>query len=557
MNANRQRSNGGRQSWVRPVLGGAIVLAAAVLVIVIALATGPASTAGPGQATALATNPNLDPGTPLSGPAPGFTLTDQFGQPVSLRDLRGDVVILAFTDSQCTTICPLTTTTMVQARALLGSAGRHVALLGVDANPLATAVGWVRAYSADHGMLHQWRFLTGSLSALRRVWHSYGIEASVDAGQIDHTPALYVIDARGRLAKVYLTQMAYDSIGQEAQILADEVASLLPGHPRVRSSQSYDLIPSLGPGTAVTLPRAGGGTLRLGRSPQLVVFFATWLTETSDLAGRLEAIAGYRSIAARLGLPRLVAVDEASVEPSPRALSGFLAGLPRPLPYPVAIDESGRVADGYQVLDQPWFVLTSRSGQILWYWDTSTQGWLTPDELAQRVRAALSAPPKATAPGRGAAQAAARELAGSPAPLARLHAQAGQLLGDETALAARLRSLRGYPIVLNAWASWCGPCRQEFPVLAAAALRYGRRVAFVGVNTDDFSASDARAFLAAHPVSYPSYQSTIGALAPIAGAIGLPTTVFFDRSGHVTCRRFGYYPTLGALSGDIASCALG
>jgi hypothetical protein len=58
-------------------------------------------------------------------------------------------------------------------------------------------------------------------------------------------------------------------------------------------------------------------------------------------------------------------------------------------------------------------------------------------------------------------------------------------------------------------------------------------------------------------VSYPSYQSTVGALAPIAGTFALPTTIFFDRSGHVTCRLYGPFSTLGALVGDIASCALG
>ena len=52
-------------------------------------------------------------------------------------------------------------------------------LLGVNANPTATAVRWVRAYSQAHGMLHQWDFLTGSLAQLKGVWHEYHIEAQV------------------------------------------------------------------------------------------------------------------------------------------------------------------------------------------------------------------------------------------------------------------------------------------------------------------------------------------------------------------------------------------
>ena len=93
------------------------------------------------QAAAIAGNPGLDPGSPLGGrPAPDFRLTNQFGQPMSLSQFRGKVVILAFTDSQCTTICPLTTASMVTARELLGRAGRQVQLLGVDANPKAASV---------------------------------------------------------------------------------------------------------------------------------------------------------------------------------------------------------------------------------------------------------------------------------------------------------------------------------------------------------------------------------------------------------------------------------
>jgi cytochrome oxidase Cu insertion factor (SCO1/SenC/PrrC family) len=80
-------------------------------------------------------------------------------------------------------------------------------------------------------MVNQWDFLTGTLPQLKNTWSAYHIAVQIESGQIDHTPALYVIDAAGKLRKVYLTQMAYDSIGQSAQILAQEVSSLLPSHP--------------------------------------------------------------------------------------------------------------------------------------------------------------------------------------------------------------------------------------------------------------------------------------------------------------------------------------
>ncbi len=80
----------------------------------------------------------------------------------------------------------------------------------------------------------------------------------IESGQIDHTPALYVIDQQGREQKVYLTQMAYSSITQSAQVLAAEVASLLPNHPKLSSLESLGSIPGQTPTATISLPAAGG-----------------------------------------------------------------------------------------------------------------------------------------------------------------------------------------------------------------------------------------------------------------------------------------------------------
>jgi cytochrome oxidase Cu insertion factor (SCO1/SenC/PrrC family)/thiol-disulfide isomerase/thioredoxin len=519
-------------------------LAVAALVVagisIGAIVTGGSSS--PRSATALATNPDLDPGTPLSKPAPDFTLTDEFGRNVSLRSFRGKVVILAFNDSQCTTVCPLTTQAMVDAKRFLGAAGTRVQLLGIDANPRATAVSDVRAYSRDHGMLYQWRFMTGPLPQLRGVWHAYGIDVQIQRGQIDHTPALYVIDPGGTLRRLYETQMSYATIPQLGQLLAREASNLLPGHPAVRSSLSYAEVPAVGPRTRVSLPRVGGGTIQMGpgATPRLYLFFATWDAEVfPGLARELQSLNGYG------GAAPLTVLDEGSVEPSTGALPRFLRGLS--LKYPVAIDQSGRIADGYEVQDQPWFVLTSASGQFLWYYDVSTAGWLSPSSLASHVRAAFAYAAK-TSP---TAAAAAAALSGSPAPLAALHHQAGQLLGPESDLQGRLRALRGYPVVINAWASWCVPCQKEFPLFASASVRYGRQVAFVGADTSDNS-GDAQAFLAKHPVSYPSYQATVQQMKVAA----MPTTIFINRAGKVTYVHTGQYDSLGTLEQDVDMYAL-
>ncbi len=338
------------------------------------------------QQQAAAANPNLDPGSSLGGiRAPNFRLTNQFGQQISLSAFRGKVIILAFTDSECTTVCPLTTQAMLAAKQLLGRAGRRVQLLGIDANPRATAVSDVLDYSRSHGMVNQWDFLTGSLPQLQAVWKAYKIEVQIQQGQVDHTPALFIIDARGREQKVYLTSMAYASIGQAAQVMAQEASSLLPGHPALASMGSLAYIKGLTPQTSVTLPVLPSGSVTVGPGrPHLVVFFATWLDQTSDLRARLLGLRQYATAARRAGLPELVAVDEEAAEPSAATVRAYIAGFHGALSYPVALDETGRLADGYGVQDQPWFVLTSAAGKIIWKHD----GWLPVSKLTAAVRKA-------------------------------------------------------------------------------------------------------------------------------------------------------------------------
>ena len=321
-----------------------------------------------------AANPVLDTGSSLGGqPAPDIRLENQFGQRMALSQFRGKAVVLAFVDSECTTVCPLTTVSMLEARELLGAAGSGVQLLGVDANPRATSVSDVMAYSRAHGMVNQWDFLTGTLPQLRAVWQAYHIAVQIQQGMIDHTPALFVIDARGRERTVYLTQMNYASITQAAQIIAQRLSGLLPGHPRLAGTRSLSFISGLTPAAKVTLPGVPSGSVTLGPGqPRLVMFFATWVAETSDLRAHLLALNSYARAARHAQLPGLVAVDEQTTEPSPGAAAAYLKNLGAALRYPVAADATGRVADGYGVADQPWFVLTSATGKILWKHD----GWL-------------------------------------------------------------------------------------------------------------------------------------------------------------------------------------
>ena len=152
----------------------------------------------------------------------------------------------------------------------------------------------------------------------------------------------------------------------------------------------------------------------------------------------------------------------------------------------------------------------------------------------------------------------ARAFRSSPPPLAALHREANLILGGGLpALEARLRSLRGVPVVVNKWASWCGPCKFEFPFLQELSVRYGRRVAFVGLNTGDNTPS-ARRFLRRFPVSYPSFSDPDEKLAnALEASKNFPSTLFLDRRGRLNFQHQGAYQNATDLEDDIRRYALG
>ena len=143
-------------------------------------------------------------------------------------------------------------------------------------------------------------------------------------------------------------------------------------------------------------------------------------------------------------------------------------------------------------------------------------------------------------------------LKGAPPKLAALHDQGGELLsGGTEAFDARLRELRGYPVVVNKWASWCGPCRAEFPHFQSVVAKQGKKVAFLGVDSNDGEDS-AREFLAEFPVPYPSYIDPDQKIADqLEGALAFPATAFYDKHGRLVHVRNGPYSNDDELAADI------
>jgi thiol-disulfide isomerase/thioredoxin len=110
-----------------------------------------------------------------------------------------------------------------------------------------------------------------------------------------------------------------------------------------------------------------------------------------------------------------------------------------------------------------------------------------------------------------------------------------------------LADLRGKPVVVNVWASWCGPCIVEQPDLNEAASELGEDVTFLGLNIRDASQGDAAAFTRTLDVDYPSVYSPDGsALLPFAGTLtprSIPSTVVLDAEGRVAASVQGRIPT--------------
>jgi cytochrome c biogenesis protein CcmG, thiol:disulfide interchange protein DsbE len=150
-------------------------------------------------------------------------------------------------------------------------------------------------------------------------------------------------------------------------------------------------------------------------------------------------------------------------------------------------------------------------------------------------------------------------ISGAPPQLAEIRAEANQLLdGGTEAFDARLEQLRGIPVVVNKWASWCGPCRFEFPWFQSLAEQRGGRIAFLGVNANDSSGA-AEQFLSELPLPYPSYSDPDLNIAQQLGGppLAMPATAFYDRSGKLVYTHIGQYQDEAALIAEVDKYATG
>lgn len=148
-------------------------------------------------------------------------------------------------------------------------------------------------------------------------------------------------------------------------------------------------------------------------------------------------------------------------------------------------------------------------------------------------------------------------LADAPPPLAALYSQGNDLLpGGSEAFDRQMSEIEGFPAVVNVWASWCGPCRAEFPHFQKVSASLGTEVAFIGVNSQD-AESAAATFLEESPLPYPSFSDPEKEITnQLDAGRGLPATAFFNAAGEQTFTKFGNYEDQAELEADVDRYAL-
>ncbi|MBA3264306.1 MAG: TlpA family protein disulfide reductase [Thermoleophilaceae bacterium] len=123
--------------------------------------------------------------------------------------------------------------------------------------------------------------------------------------------------------------------------------------------------------------------------------------------------------------------------------------------------------------------------------------------------------------------------------------------GGRPAFEAFVKEQRGHPVVVNKWASWCGPCRAEFPFFRDLANKYKGKIVFVGVNSNDNN-GDARDFLEDNPVPYKHFEDPkLEVAAAFNGVQAFPTTAFYDKQGELAFVHQGGYQSEDQLAEDI------
>lgn len=352
--------------------GVALALALVGIIVVGTTQSSPVNAADtmPGINQASASVLQLDPitGKPLK--APGFSLTDQNGSPLSLTQFAGESVVLTFNDDKCTDLCTLLAQDVVAANHDLAGATKQVAFVSINANPYYPQVAAVKSWTDAHGLGNaaNWYYGTADPAQLSALWKSYGVPVEADAATktIVHGTEVFFIDPAGneRALGQFGTESADTAVF--AHTMAQAAVDLLPASNRSMVAGPSALPPQHG-GTqlgatpaAVSLPLLGASGSKLSTSTDAgkytVVNF--WSSTCTACVGELPDL---QKASSSLG-PSVAFVG---IDVSDAAHAGQAFAERAGVTYPLLADAGGSVAGRFQISGLPYTVILGPKGKVL------------------------------------------------------------------------------------------------------------------------------------------------------------------------------------------------
>ena len=155
--------------------------------------------------------------------APGFSLRDQHGRPISLRAQRGRTLVIAFMDSRCHQVCPVEGRALAHAIRGLPPSERPT-LLVVSVDPWADTPESAAAAGRKWGFSSSWHWLLGDRRTLATVWRAYRIDVRRARRDIGHSDAIYLVDRNGFERAGYLFPFDPGLVRHDLRVLAGGAA---------------------------------------------------------------------------------------------------------------------------------------------------------------------------------------------------------------------------------------------------------------------------------------------------------------------------------------------
>lgn len=343
--------------------------------------SGVASAAGIGYGGSSLLSLNVFPKR-LSPQSPGFQLVDQHGQPVSMSQFRGKVVVWSLNDDQCTNMCALYAQDIVAADRDLGRAARHVVFLAVNANPFFPTPSALQAWSLknDLASLPNWVYVTGTPAQLQATWSAYHVTVvqTAKTRTVTHDAIMYFVDPSGRERALANFTNGAISTAYYAHTMAQMADDLLPPGQRVHVGGPTVSAPTTGGATigsrapAFRLRTMGSGrevsSASLEGKPLVLNFWSSTCTICDQEMPTLQSVASMFG-----GKVRVVGVDVADPRSAAAAFAAKVGAH-----YQLLADTQGAAAAAYKVSSLPVTFIVTQHGGIL----ARHPGALTATELA-------------------------------------------------------------------------------------------------------------------------------------------------------------------------------